>query len=133
MAIDDDVVRLTVYRSLANAGACPDAGEIAASLGTNEGDVRNRLRRSASSHHLVLDRDDRVVMAHPFATMPRTCRALANCLSADDRMLPLCGARLKANSLWPSGCNVSRRAAVAVPRARAERRPGWVLPAARAV
>ena len=69
MVIDDEDVRLAVYRSFASTGACPDVDGLAASLDTGEDDVRNRLRRLASARHLVLD-GDHVVMAHPFAAVP---------------------------------------------------------------
>jgi Alkylmercury lyase len=70
MAIDDEDVRLAVYRNLATTGTCPDPGALAESLDTGESDVRNSLRRLAVARHLVLDDDGRVVLAHPFATIP---------------------------------------------------------------
>ena len=69
VAIDDEGVRLAVYRSFAATGTCPDSDGLAAALGTDEPDMRNRLRRLASARHLVLD-GDRVMMAHPFAAIP---------------------------------------------------------------
>ena len=69
VAIDDEDVRLAVYRSFAATGTCPDSDGLAAALGTDEPDMRNRLRRLASARHLVLD-GDRVMMAHPFAAIP---------------------------------------------------------------
>jgi Alkylmercury lyase len=63
-------VRLAVYRSLADTGACPDVAGLAASLCAGQADVRKALRRLAAERHVVLDDDDRVVMAHPFATIP---------------------------------------------------------------
>ena len=69
VAIDDEDVRLAVYRSFAATGTCPDSDGLAAALGTDEPDMRNRLRSLASARHLVLD-GDRVVMAHPFAAVP---------------------------------------------------------------
>ena len=69
MVIDDEDVRLAVYRSFASAGTCPDVDGLAASLGTDEDDMRKRMQRLAFARHLVLD-GDRVVMAHPFAAVP---------------------------------------------------------------
>ena len=70
MTIDDENVRLAVYRNLAATGTCPDPGALAESIDADEHDVRNSLRRLAAARHLVLDDDPRVVMAHPFAAIP---------------------------------------------------------------
>ena len=70
MAVDDEDVRLAVYRSLAATSACPDAEGLATSLGSKAADIRNSLQRLANARHLVLGDDHRVVMAHPFATIP---------------------------------------------------------------
>ncbi|MGH8893872.1 MAG: organomercurial lyase [Actinomycetes bacterium] len=66
----DEDVRLAVYRWLAEAGAAPTPRDVAESLGLSPRDVRDSLRRLAAARHLVLDDDDRLVMAHPFATIP---------------------------------------------------------------
>ncbi len=66
----DEDLRLLVYRSFASTGAAPDVAEAAAALGAAQGEVRAALRRLAAARHLVLGDDDRVVMAHPFASVP---------------------------------------------------------------
>lgn len=63
-------VRLAIYRSFALTGAAPDLDRLAVSLGTEPSEVRDHLRRLASARHVVLDDDDRIVMAHPFAAIP---------------------------------------------------------------
>jgi hypothetical protein len=70
MAIDDEDVRLAVYRGFATTGAAVDVETLAASLATGTCDVRNSLRRLALARHLVLGGDDRIRMAHPFAAVP---------------------------------------------------------------
>jgi hypothetical protein len=59
---DDEDLRLTIYRSFAATGRAP-------ALATND-DTRASLRRLADARHIVLDADDRIVMAHPFASIP---------------------------------------------------------------
>ncbi|WP_197377282.1 organomercurial lyase [Mycolicibacterium baixiangningiae] len=69
MTTDDEDVRLAVYRSFAETGACPTVDVMSARLDTAPDDVRIRLRRLADERHLVLD-GDQVVMAHPFSSVP---------------------------------------------------------------
>ena len=69
MTVDDERVRVAVYRSFATTGAAPDAAALASALDTDTHDVRERLRRLAEARHVVLD-DDRIVMAHPFSAVP---------------------------------------------------------------
>jgi Alkylmercury lyase len=64
----DQSVRLDVYRSLAGAGRAPDPAEIAGRMAAGEPAVLGALRRLHDGRHLVLDADDNVVLAHPFAT-----------------------------------------------------------------
>lgn len=68
--IDTEDLRLAVYRSFATTGAAPDVGALAFLLGSRNSDVRDTLRRLAENRDVVLDRDDRIVMAHPFAAVP---------------------------------------------------------------
>ncbi|MGE2717533.1 organomercurial lyase [Mycolicibacterium litorale] len=68
MTADEDL-RLAVYRGFAATGACPSVGELSDRLCTDMADVRAGLRRLAAARHLVLD-GDRVVMAHPFSSVP---------------------------------------------------------------
>lgn len=60
--MDDEDLRLTIYRSFAETGRLPDL--------PNDADTRAALHRLADARHVVLDADDHVLMAHPFATIP---------------------------------------------------------------
>lgn len=64
----DQSVRLDVYRSLADTGRAPIPAEIASRVDADEAVVRSALRRLHDARHLVLDADDNVILAHPFAT-----------------------------------------------------------------
>ena len=68
--IDDEDVRVAVYRRYAETGLEPTVAWLAGELGTNEEAVRTRLRRLAEQRHVVLGPDDRILMAHPFASIP---------------------------------------------------------------
>jgi Alkylmercury lyase len=68
--VNDEDVRLAVYHSFATTGAVPAYGGLADVLGLNANDVRAALRRLDVERHVVLDADDNVVMAHPFASIP---------------------------------------------------------------
>jgi hypothetical protein len=85
MTVDDERVRVAVYRSFATTGAAPDDTALAAALDTDTHDVRERLRRLAEARHVVLD-DGRIVMAHPFSAVP------------------LGFAVMGASTLWWGGC-----------------------------
>jgi hypothetical protein len=63
-------VRLAVYRELAMTGSSPTVSELAVSFGAAEIDIRADLRALHAARHIVLDTDDRILMAHPFATIP---------------------------------------------------------------
>ena len=67
---DDEAIRLAVYRDLAATGRAPEPPELAARLGVDQAVIREGLRRQAHGRHLVLDTEDRVLMAHPFASVP---------------------------------------------------------------
>lgn len=69
LGVDDEDVRLAVYRSFAAAGVAPALQDLAAELGVAPSDIRARLRRLADARHVVLD-GDRIVMAHPFSAVP---------------------------------------------------------------
>ena len=64
----DESVRLDVYRTLAGTGRAPTLAEIAARVDATEPAVHAALRRLHEARHLVLDADDTMVLAHPFAT-----------------------------------------------------------------
>ena len=70
LAADDEDVRLAIYRGFATTGVAPDADRLATSLGIDSSEARERLRRLACARHVVLDEEDRIVMAHPFAAVP---------------------------------------------------------------
>jgi hypothetical protein len=70
MAADLDSLRLTVFRTFAATGTAPDVDALSAELGLPAGDVRDGLRELQRQRHLALDDADRIVMAHPFASIP---------------------------------------------------------------
>jgi hypothetical protein len=70
MTADDEDLRLAIYQGFAITGVAPDADGLASSLGIDTSDARERLRRLAYARHVVLDEEDRIVMAHPFAAIP---------------------------------------------------------------
>jgi hypothetical protein len=86
VAIDDETVRLAVYRTLAEVGSPPTREELAAAFDVPVADIAESLRRLATARHVVLDGDERIVMAHPFAT------------------IPLGFAVMGARTLWWGGC-----------------------------
>ncbi|MFI6514296.1 organomercurial lyase [Spirillospora sp. NPDC050679] len=67
VSLDLEDLRLEVYRSLAATGRAPDPADLAERFGPG---FREGLRELHERRHLVLDGDDRVLMAHPFATTP---------------------------------------------------------------
>lgn len=66
----DEELRLLVYGGLAETGVAPDVEELTRITGFDETTVREGLGRLALARHVVLDGDHRVLMAHPFATIP---------------------------------------------------------------
>jgi Alkylmercury lyase len=58
--VDTEDVRLAVYRSFAETGGPPEPGSL----------PDGALRDLHEQRHVVLDRDGRIVMAHPFAALP---------------------------------------------------------------
>jgi Alkylmercury lyase len=65
---DAEQVRRTIYRALASTGRAPERAELAAELSLSAGAVDEAFDALAEAHHLVLDADGRIVLAHPFAT-----------------------------------------------------------------
>lgn len=67
---DDAVerVRRAVYRHLAETGSAPQREALAARLGLTVAEVDEAYAALAEAHHLVLDEDGQIVLAHPFAT-----------------------------------------------------------------
>ena len=66
----DTAVRLQVYASLAATGSAPSVRDLAEGSAWRPDDVRSALHRLAEQRLVVLDHDDAVLMAHPFATVP---------------------------------------------------------------
>jgi len=62
VTVDDEELRLTIYRSFADTGHAPRLLEDDA--------TRAALHRLAAARHVVLDENSRIVMAHPFASIP---------------------------------------------------------------
>jgi Alkylmercury lyase len=58
--VDTEDVRLAVYRSFTATGRAPEPGPLPEAA----------LRELHEQRHVVLDRDGRIVMAHPFAAVP---------------------------------------------------------------
>jgi Alkylmercury lyase len=66
-------LRLLVYRRFADRGNLGELGtiaELAVASGSSEALVRAGLRTLHEQRHVVLDSQDQVVMAHPFASIP---------------------------------------------------------------
>lgn len=84
--MDDEDLRLAVYRGFATSGRAPGTDRLAGELGVPAEEVRAGLRRLAAARHLALDGGDRVVMAHPFAAVPLGFAAMG------------------ATTLWWGGC-----------------------------
>ncbi len=68
--LDAEDVRLAIYGHLAKTGRSPDASSLAEHFGVRTREVRETLETLAAARHLVLDGHHRVLMAHPFATIP---------------------------------------------------------------
>jgi hypothetical protein len=69
-SLDAEALRVVIYQRFAAAGAAGSPAGLAAVTGHPEAAVRGGLRELAAQRHLVLDGDDRIVMAHPFAAVP---------------------------------------------------------------
>ena len=65
----DEAVRLAVYRGYVNDGRPPSVEEMAVELAVSADAVRESLHSLHLARHVVL-RDDAIVMAHPFASIP---------------------------------------------------------------
>lgn len=68
--LDLEELRVAVYRSFAQTGDAPAIALLGAQLGVEEQAVIGGLRELAAARHLVLDAEDQIVMAHPFASIP---------------------------------------------------------------
>jgi Alkylmercury lyase len=68
--MDDEDLRLAVYQGFVSTGQAPSEGDLADRSGVAVDDVRAGLARLAAARHVVLDASGRIVMAHPFASVP---------------------------------------------------------------
>jgi len=83
---DLESLRLAVYRAFAQDGRAPQNGVLAQQLGTDPAGIEAGLRALATARHLVLDAEGRIVLAHPFASIPLGFSAMG------------------ARTLWWGGC-----------------------------
>lgn len=63
-------LRLLVYRSFAETGVAATNSELAIALGCEVAEIQAGLGELARQRHLVIDEQFRVVMAHPFSSVP---------------------------------------------------------------
>lgn len=63
-----ELVRRAVYRHFAATGLAPERQALTARLALSGAEVDGAYTALAEAHHLVLDEDGRIVLAHPFAT-----------------------------------------------------------------
>jgi hypothetical protein len=68
--MDLEDLRLAVYGGYATSGRAPDMRELGASVEAGPAEVVEGLRALARGRLLVLDGDDRIVLAHPFSSIP---------------------------------------------------------------
>ena len=68
--LDPEDLRLAVYRGFAADGRPPGTDALAAQLRVDQATVTAGLRDLAHARHLVMDEQDRILMAHPFASIP---------------------------------------------------------------
>ncbi len=69
-SLDPEDLRLRIYHAFADRGRAPGPDRLARELRVPREEVRRAMRALARARHLVLDADDRVVMAHPFSAVP---------------------------------------------------------------
>jgi hypothetical protein len=86
VTLDQEDLRLAVYLELARTGRVPEPAELADRLGVAGSEIRDGLHALATARHVVLDAGDRVLMAHPFATIPLEFAVMGR------------------NTLWWGGC-----------------------------
>ena len=67
---DLESLRIAVYRAFAADGRAPRNDVLAQQLGTDPAGIEAGLHALAAARHLVVDADGRVVLAHPFASIP---------------------------------------------------------------
>jgi hypothetical protein len=78
MTIDDEDVRVSVYRRYAESGLEPTVEWLAGQVASDDETVRSSLRRLAEQRHVVLGPDDRILMSHPFTSIPMGFAVMAD-------------------------------------------------------
>ena len=68
--MDNEQLRLAVYRSFAQSGRPPQMHDLAERLASDVPTVSTGLKELAAARHLVLDELGRIIMAHPFSAVP---------------------------------------------------------------
>lgn len=68
--LDPEDLRLAVYRGFAADGRPPGTDALAEQFRVDQATVTEGLRDLAHARHLVMDEQDRILMAHPFASIP---------------------------------------------------------------
>ena len=68
--LDPEDLRLAVYRGFAADGRPPGTEALAEQFRVDQATVTEGLRDLANARHLVMDEQDRILMAHPFASIP---------------------------------------------------------------
>ena len=68
--LDPEGLRLAVYRGFAADGRPPGTDALAEQFRVDRATVTEGLRDLAHARHLVMDEQDRILMAHPFASIP---------------------------------------------------------------
>jgi hypothetical protein len=68
--MDVEDLRLAIYRGFAADGRAPDADGLARLLGAPRAEIADGLLELARGRHVALDGDGRILMAHPFASVP---------------------------------------------------------------
>jgi Alkylmercury lyase len=68
--MDIEDVRLAVYERFARTGQAPTAAELAYRLERPEADIADALAELSDQRHLALDGGGRIVLAHPFSSVP---------------------------------------------------------------
>lgn len=70
MEIDIEALRVAIYRNYVNTGESIRVGELAEEFGTTLPTIQAGLSQLADKHHIVLDQEGRIIMAHPFSSIP---------------------------------------------------------------
>jgi alkylmercury lyase-like protein len=73
----DVLLRNVTYRRFVALGRAPTRSEVADAIGASEAEVRAGWLRLHDAHALVLDGDDDIRMANPFAAQPTAFRVEA--------------------------------------------------------